>query len=67
MPVSDNHAAGEISTPLSIGNAARRIGVSVKTMRRYAENGRVKSTRTPGGHYRFDPADVDRFSPQANS
>lgn len=39
-----------------LGQAARVLGVSVDTVRRYADGGRLASTRTPGGQRRIDGA-----------
>ncbi len=43
---------------LSIGETAELLGVSVKTVRRWADSGQLKSTRTPTGHRRFNLLDV---------
>lgn len=39
--------------PISIGEAAEIMGVSVKTMRRYADDNKVPSERSPSGHRKF--------------
>jgi excisionase family DNA binding protein len=42
--------------------AARRLGVSVRTLDRYVADGRLTPTgRTAGGHRRFDVEAVDRL------
>lgn len=41
---------------LSIGQAAEILGVSVKTVRRWADSGKLRSTRNPSGHRRFEYA-----------
>lgn len=41
--------------------AARLLGVSTRTLLRYAQAGRLWSTFTAGGHRRYDRADVDRL------
>ncbi len=46
---------------LSIGEAARRLGLSVDTVRELERNGALKAVRTPGGHRRFDPAQLDAY------
>ncbi len=38
---------------LSLEEAAKRLGVSKSTMRRWEEEGRIKPERTPGGHRRY--------------
>ena len=37
-----------------ISKAASILGVSIKTMRRWDKNGRIKAWRTAGGHRRYD-------------
>ena len=37
-----------------IGLAARRLGVSIQTLRRWDESGRLTAVRTLGGHRRYD-------------
>jgi len=44
---------------LSIGAAARRLGLSVDTVRALVQTGELEGTRTSGGHRRFDPAVLD--------
>lgn len=44
---------GEPKELLSLQDAASIIGVSASTMRRWADDGRVESVRTAGGHRRF--------------
>jgi len=43
---------------LSIGETAEILGVSVKTVRRWADSGKLKSTRSPTGHRRFNLIDI---------
>lgn len=45
-------------TLLSLGQAARALGVSQATLRRWTDSGKLRSTRTAGGHRRFAPADL---------
>ena len=45
---------------LPIGEAARLLGVSIETIRRWDRAGRLPSTRTLGGQRRFARADVER-------
>lgn len=44
---------------LTIGAAAKRAGVGVDTIRRWADQGSLPCVRTPGKQRRFRPADVD--------
>ena len=53
-----NHVAPKSS--LGLGEAAALAGVSISTLRRWADEGRIPSFRTPGGHRRFRIADVQR-------
>jgi excisionase family DNA binding protein len=46
---------------LSISQAARELGVSLGTMRRWADMGYIESYRTPGGQRRFSREHIDRF------
>ena len=43
---------------LSLDEAARRLRVHPGTLRDWADNGRIRTFRTPGGHRRFSEADV---------
>jgi excisionase family DNA binding protein len=44
---------------LTIGEAAERLGMSITTVRRWADSGHLLSVRTPGNQRRFRRADVD--------
>ena len=44
---------------LSIGAAARCLGLSVDTVRALVQTGELEDIRTSGGHRRFDPAVLD--------
>jgi excisionase family DNA binding protein len=44
---------------LSTSEAARRIGVSADTIRKYADTGILPVLITPSGQRRFRPEDVD--------
>jgi excisionase family DNA binding protein len=46
---------------LSLGPAARLIGVDPDTLRRWADEGRVEAYATPGGHRRFSCRDLERL------
>lgn len=48
--------------PLTVGDVARALGVTTKTVTRYANEGRIPGvTRTLGGHRRFDRAEVTKL------
>lgn len=46
---------------MSIGAAARRLGLSVDTVRALVQTGELEGTRTTGGHRRFHPATLDAY------
>jgi excisionase family DNA binding protein len=45
---------------MSLGPASRLLGVDPDTLRRWADDGRVESFVTPGGHRRFDRRELER-------
>lgn len=51
------------ATPLglSISQAAEALGVSLGTIRRWADLGYLRAYRTPGGQRRFNPTEIDEF------
>lgn len=49
---------------LSLGDAAKQLGVHNATLRRWADDGEIPCMLTPGGHRRFMTADVERFAQQ---
>jgi excisionase family DNA binding protein len=46
---------------LTLGAAARYLGVAESTLRTWADKGHVRSIRTPGHHRRFRRRDLDVF------
>ena len=46
---------------LSLGPASRLLGIDQDTLRRWADQGRVASWTTPGGHRRFDRSALERL------
>ena len=44
--------------------AARELGVAYSTLKRWVRSGRVRTTRTEGGHHRVSQAEVDRLMTQ---
>ena len=46
---------------VTIRTAAERLGVAYSTLKRWVHTGRVRTTRTEGGHHRVSDAEVDRL------
>jgi excisionase family DNA binding protein len=53
-------AAGETEW-LTLGQAAKYLGVAQSTIRKWSDLGRVPAFYTPGGHRRYRRADLDAF------
>ena len=47
---------------LSLGPASRLLGIDPDTLRRWADQGRVATWTTPGGHRRFERASIERLA-----
>ena len=47
----------------SIGNAAKSLGVSISTLRRWDKNGRLVAERTPSGHRMYSIPAISSFNP----
>ena len=58
-----NRARGGGASPewLTLGQAAKYLGVAQSTMRKWSDVGRVPAFYTPGGHRRYRRADLDQF------
>jgi excisionase family DNA binding protein len=46
---------------LPLGQAAKYVGVAERTLRKWADEGRLPAFSTPGGHRRFRLTDLDAF------
>jgi excisionase family DNA binding protein len=46
---------------LTTSEAARHLGVSISTVRRWSDAGHLQGYRTPGGQRRFSVAQLDEF------
>jgi molybdopterin-binding protein len=46
---------------LTVRAAAGRLGVAYSTLKRWVHTGRVRTTRTEGGHHRVAEAEIDRL------
>lgn len=49
---------------LSIGDVAKPLGVSIKTIRRWEKEGLITGIRTPKGHRRFPESEFERLTGQ---
>ncbi len=61
MPFSPTLAHGERQLVFTSSQAARYLGVSLATIRRWADAGHLVCYRTPGGQRRFSREQLDRF------
>jgi excisionase family DNA binding protein len=59
VPVASRPRA--VDAPLSLGPASRLLGVDPDTLRRWADEGRIDSFTTAGGHRRFERATLERI------
>jgi excisionase family DNA binding protein len=57
--------ASETANWLSLTEAAKRLNVHPGTLREWADRGRIRTFRTPGGHRRFSGEDVDALAGEA--
>src|SRR3712207_7693567 len=46
---------------LTLGEAAKYLGVAQSTIRKWSDSGRLPAFYTPGGHRRFRRGDLDSF------
>jgi excisionase family DNA binding protein len=63
--VGGEHQSRQISPNesewLTLGQAARYLGVAQSTIRKWSDNGRVRAFKTPGRHRRYRRRDLDAF------
>ena len=52
-------------TKIAIGEAAKILGVTQKTLRTWEEHGKITPERTPNGHRRYDRGEIVRLSAHA--
>jgi excisionase family DNA binding protein len=50
---------------LTLGQAAKHLGVAQSTIRKWSDSGRVPAFYTPGGHRRYRRGDLDAFLAQS--
>ncbi len=59
---STSHEAPAVEPDwLTLGQAARYLGVAQSTIRKWSDNGRVRAFYTPGRHRRYRRGDLDAF------
>ncbi|HEX2044297.1 MAG TPA: response regulator [Gaiellaceae bacterium] len=58
---SEGRSAGGGPDWLTLGQAARYLGVAQSTIRKWSDGGRLPAFYTPGGHRRFRKSDLDAF------
>jgi excisionase family DNA binding protein len=61
MPVSDTHTPPAERLVFTSSQAARYLGVSLATVRRWTDAGHISCYRTPGGQRRFSRDQLDHF------
>jgi len=52
---------------LSLQEASERLHVHADTLRQWADRGRIRTFRTPGGHRRFQAADVEALAAHSST
>ena len=58
-------AALDDGPAVGLGEAAKALSVSLSTLRRWADSGRIRTVRTTGGHRRFPVAEIRRLNLEA--
>jgi excisionase family DNA binding protein len=58
--VAIDQRGGELDW-LTLGQAAKYLGVAQSTIRKWTDSGRVPAFKTPGGHRRYRRRDLDAF------
>ena len=66
MPRESSHASHEPEW-LTLGEAARYLGVAQSTIRKWSDSGRVRVFKTPGRHRRYRRDDLDAFLERSGS
>jgi excisionase family DNA binding protein len=57
----ERSSSGNEQDWLTLGQAARYLGVAQSTIRKWSDDGRVPAFYTPGGHRRYRRPDLDAF------
>ena len=50
----------------SIGEASKKLGVTIKTIREWDKLNKIKTIKTPGGHRRIPKEEIDRIAGETN-
>jgi excisionase family DNA binding protein len=58
---ADDRLASHTADWLTLGQAAKYLGVAQSTIRKWSDSGRLPAFYTPGGHRRFRRSDLDQF------
>jgi len=45
---------------LAVSEAARQLGISPNTLRKWSDEGDIRTVRLPSGHRRFEPSEIQR-------
>ena len=61
MASDSRRPSGSENDWLTLGQAAKFLGVAQSTIRKWSDLGRVPAFYTPGGHRRYKRADLDAF------
>jgi excisionase family DNA binding protein len=61
VPISPAQPRNERQLVFTSSQAARYLGVSLATVRRWTDAGHIDCYRTPGGQRRFSRAQLDEF------
>jgi excisionase family DNA binding protein len=60
-PIGSRRALGSEPDWLTLGQAAKYLGVAQSTIRKWSDQGRLPAFYTPGGHRRYRRHDLDTF------
>ena len=50
----------------SIGEASKKLGVTIKTIWEWDKLGKIRTVKTPGGHRRIPKAEIDKITGDKN-
>jgi molybdopterin-binding protein len=56
-----------MAAQLTPREAGLRLGISYPTIKQWLYRGKIRGTKTPGGHYRIDESELDAFLYKADS